>query len=288
MRTTTLFHASPLHGSRLTQLTRTLLLAFGLCSLLAAAHAQVPGNDPGMRNPSGDVQAITGIGANNNAPKPVFEGASYFFKISKSEPTRIIIQGSRIRNARAIKEDLAIDKDDDVGQIYITPVNTQKNSTLYITSQSGATFSLLLQPVEAAAKTLSFVEKSDKSRDLSAGMGSDVTAAQNLGLGSYEQAITTLLFAAGSPSSRPPQGIEVSVQHTPVALWKGAQFTLVRSFTSATLVLDQFNLTNTGSSEMRMTEAEFYKPGVAAVAIDRHVLRPSESTAVFIVRNTQE
>lgn len=245
------------------------------CVGVWAQQAGLPGVDE-------SVEKSPSLG---NQSKQISEGATFFYRISKSEPTRIVVQGSRIKRARAIEADLSIDKDDDVGQIYVTPVNTSKSSTLFVTTNSGVTFSLLLQPIDnVVGKTLLFTEKLE--RRVEQPVAGQPTPSTSGSLGNYEQSITTLLTAAGT--GRLPAGIEQTIVNAPVGLWKNVRFLNTRVLIGPSMSLDEYSLTNTGLTELRMVEGEFFKPGVVSAAVEQHVLLPGETTSVYIVRQNQQ
>src|SRR3990172_6105260 len=69
-----------------------------------------------------------------------------------------------------------------------------------------------------------------------------------------------------------------------VALWREAQFFLERSYLGRSIAGDRYRLSNVSRAPMRIAEAELYKPGVLAIAIDQLNLAPGEATNVFVVR----
>jgi conjugal transfer pilus assembly protein TraK len=73
-----------------------------------------------------------------------------------------------------------------------------------------------------------------------------------------------------------------------LALWQDVTFTLVGRFKTRTHVGDSFTLVNTGSRVLAIAEQEFYRPGVIAVVVDQHLLRPGESTAVYVIRGSED
>jgi conjugal transfer pilus assembly protein TraK len=54
------------------------------------------------------------------------------------------------------------------------------------------------------------------------------------------------------------------------------------------VVGERYRLVNASGSIMRLAEAELYRDGVHAVAIEQRTLAPGESTPVYIVRTRGE
>jgi conjugal transfer pilus assembly protein TraK len=61
----------------------------------------------------------------------------------------------------------------------------------------------------------------------------------------------------------------------------------LRSWLGAAVAADLFQLTNTGTAEMRVAEPELYRPGVLAVGVENHSLRPGEATRIFVIRHRE-
>jgi conjugal transfer pilus assembly protein TraK len=62
--------------------------------------------------------------------------------------------------------------------------------------------------------------------------------------------------------------------------------TLMRVYEGRELVGEKYLLTNVGNEPMVLAEQEFEREDghVLAVALERHQLRPGDSTAVYIIR----
>ena len=53
------------------------------------------------------------------------------------------------------------------------------------------------------------------------------------------------------------------------------------------MVADLYQLTNTGSAELRVAESELFRPGVLGVGVENHALRPGEASRIFVIRNRE-
>jgi conjugal transfer pilus assembly protein TraK len=72
-----------------------------------------------------------------------------------------------------------------------------------------------------------------------------------------------------------------------LALWPGVRLSLQRVWLGAGIVGEKYLLANSGSTELRLAEREFYKPGVMAVSVEHARLEPGESTNLFVIRERQ-
>ncbi len=256
------------------QLIRTALAAF--CCLGAAYPLTLLAQSR--------VAAVEGQ-SSETAAREVFEGASVFYRISDTEPTRLVIEGSKIARMNYLKQDVDITKDVASGQAYLTPKVKDKLISMFVTTQSGITFTLMAQP--SAGMPSSSLRLVERAAPVTAATLSQARIAPAPGEAlSQEQSINNLMMAAAS--RRPAAGIESAPVGEEVRLWQGVRFWREMVYRSNVLVLDQFDLLVTGTQPIRMVEQEFYKQGVLAVAIEQQVLNPGDSTKVYIVRGAEQ
>jgi conjugal transfer pilus assembly protein TraK len=227
------------------------------------------------------VAAVEGQSGNSPA-KQVWEGATVFFTISDTEPTRLVIEGSRIRSVRFLDQDISVDKDTVTGQAYLSPKTNKKVISLFVTSVNGTTFTLMAQPAPGPATSIRLVERRVEAAEAVIKVKRPILAL------SQEQGITTLMLAAASGRILP--GVESSpvVGLPEFRLWKGVRFVKETSHEFNGLAVDTYGLTVTGAEPIRMVEQEFYQPGVLAVAIDQQILNPGDSTKVYIAHALEQ
>ena len=206
---------------------------------------------------------------------PVREGETAFAKIAADDLSRIAIEGGRIQSWHTLKGRLTIAKDTKTGQIYVRPLERGEPVSLFLTSDSGATYALTLQPVDVPAESLILKEQVRRA--------SRPSAAERAA--SRQQMIKELALMMAS--DRLPADMEVRERGEDVRLWQGSRFIWLRSWLGSAVAADLYQLTNTGHSEMRVAEPELYRPGVLSVAVENLVLRPGDSTRVFIIRNRE-
>ncbi|NJM44360.1 MAG: hypothetical protein HC858_10995 [Brachymonas sp.] len=214
--------------------------------------------------------------------REVFEGATVFQRISETEPTRLVIPGSRIKRTTYVKSDLSV-VDDGTGAAFIQPLVNNKRLSIFVTLESGATFTLVLQTEPAmAASSIRLTERRDSTSSLTMPLNKpEVLPAAQRSI-SYESAIHELVMAAAT--GRLDQGMEATAKNVEFSLWAGSRFVLQRSISSMDMTVDVFALTNLSKEPMRVVEQELYRQTVLAVAIESHLLNPGDTTTVYIVR----
>jgi conjugal transfer pilus assembly protein TraK len=206
---------------------------------------------------------------------PVREGETLFAKIAADDLTRIALSEGRIQSWHSLKGRLAIDKNVRSGQIYVRPLDRGEPVSLFLTSETGATYALTLQPVEMPAESLILKEQAPHAAKPSKAEQTD----------SLQQMVKELALLMAA--DRLPPDMEVRERGEEMRLWQGSRFVRLRSWLGATVVADLFQLTNTGTAEMRVAEPELYRPGVLGVAVENHSLRPGEATRIFVIRHRE-
>lgn len=219
--------------------------------------------------------------------KPIHDGITLYERVSMNELNRIHIVDGRIKMMHFKTQELDVSKDEDTGQAFFTP-KVNKTISVFITTEKGATFTLVLQPIpDVPAVNLAFKEGEQGTGEA----GSPTTDTHTRGVSpvssmSYEQAISTLILAAATNQSLP--GVSEQQINQAIPLWDQTHFLHLRTLTAAGMRLAEFRLTNTGVQTLRMTEQELYKPGVLAVAMEQQILAPGEATPVFVVMGGEQ
>ncbi|MES2353148.1 MAG: type-F conjugative transfer system secretin TraK [Pseudomonadota bacterium] len=199
-------------------------------------------------------------------------------RISQKEATRITVDGGRIVNITGnIQTDknpdgeIAVEKDEARGQIFVRPVHEKTKPVNLFISTEKATYTLLLQPVDIPADTIMIRDRGEKR------------SAGNLEQAGTRKAVVRRLVTAMA-SGHIPDGVDVSEVGRDVRLWQAARFTLQQTFMSRTLIGEKYLLTNLTNASMVLEEQEFFKDGVVSVTVENQNLSNGASTNVFIVR----
>lgn len=217
---------------------------------------------------------ITPQGAQALQALDVSDGGTAYAKISAQDLTRLTINNGRIASWHAPKGKLVIQKNAKSGELYVRPLNRDEPVSLFVTSDKGSTYAITMMPVAMPAESIILNEARRKTP-------STIERA-----GTRDETIKALMLAMAA--DRMPPDMEVRESRQSFSLWQGSRFTLVRSWLGTTLMGERFDLTNTGTSAMRLLEQELFKPGVLAISIEKHELAPSESTRVFVVRYLED
>lgn len=204
----------------------------------------------------------------------VSDGGTAYAKISADDLTRLTINNGRIASWHAPKGKLVIQKNSKSGELYVRPLSRKEPVSLFVTSARGSTYAITMMPVAMPAESLVLNEARRKAPPTIERAGALDITIKNL----------MLTMAA----DRMPADMEVRESSQTFSLWQGSRLTLMRSWLGASLMGERFDLTNTGTSSMRLLEQEFFKPGVLAVSIEKHELVPSESTRIFVVRYLED
>ena len=171
---------------------------------------------------------------------------------------------------------LIVEKDEHTGSIYVRLADPVRPVNLFITSDAGRTYVLVLQPVDMPADTVLL-------RDRAARPAAEPSALEKSG--SHEKMVKAMIIALAIDQILPD--MELRQGGREVALWREAHFLLERSYLGRSIAGDRYRLTNVSGTPMRLAEAELYKAGVLAVAIEQLNLAPGEATNVFVVRERE-
>lgn len=217
---------------------------------------------------------ITPHGAQALQALEVSDGGTAYAKISADDLTRLSINNGRIASWHAPKGKLVIQKNAKSGELYVRPLNRAVPVSLFVTSDRGSTYAITMMPVEMPAESIILIEARRKTPSM-------IERA-----GTRDATIKDLMLAMAA--DRMPPDMEVRESSQTFSLWQGSRLTLMRSWLGASLMGERFDLTNTGTSPMRLLEQEFFKPGVLAISVEKHELAPSESTRIFVVRYLED
>ncbi len=217
------------------------------------------------------ASALTAFVAAAQQVVDVSEGDVALVQISVKDLTRIRVANSRIENIRGNDGELVVDADKAHGEIYVRPVNPMRPVNLFVTSETGNTYTLLLTPKDVPGSTVVLRERGAKAASAPAAGGAD-----------YQKNLEKLTLAMAR--SDMPRSVEVREKGTRVRLWKGTTYTLEREYWTDQYVGEIYSLSNSGDDPIVMTEGEFFRDGVVAISVENMTLDKNESTNVYIVR----
>ena len=202
------------------------------------------------------------------------EGQNSFLKISAKELTRVAVENGKLRSVIVSDGELALEKDEERGQIFIRPLILSKPINARVITSSGRTYSLVMQAVDMPQEDIIIRDAGLRLQEKGAGTQSRVS--------SYEKGLKALMTAMAL--EEPPTNIEVKQVEQEFGLWQGTRFVLTSVYTDRNLIGEKYRLLNTGAERIRIAEQELYRRGVLAVAIENMTLDPGQSTNIYIVR----
>lgn len=209
------------------------------------------------------------------------EGKTYPATFSRDEITRLAVQDGRIVSMHFPDGRLTVEKDDDQGYAVLRARDDNPVS-LVITTSSGQTHSIFLTPSKIGLETILIKEKITKPIKTKSVQTAFEAKAEPL-----TKSVKRLILAMAREEME-VRDYEVEVINKDIDLWREAQFKVIDKYTGPDITGMRFLLTNISPTVMRLGEQEFYKQGVIAISIDRHVLAPGENTYVYVVMVRQD
>ncbi len=203
------------------------------------------------------------------------DGNTHIVRVSLKEMNRLAMDGAgKIRQIDFVDGELDVKKNDEAGYFLVLP-NVPKPVNVFVTTDSGQTHALILQPTDIPLQTILLQEKRKEPDE----RRTHVVIER---AGALELKVKRLLTAMARGEH--PNEFEVTTPRQEVALWVEARFELLERYTGQTLIGEHYRLTNVSKEPMRLAEQELYKESVVAVAIEHQILAPGAATDVFIYR----
>lgn len=203
--------------------------------------------------------------------------------ISQNSLSRISIDGGRIKNVKWLDGELEIQKDAGTGQIFVR-ATSNKTASLFVNSEDGKTYLLLLTPSAKTGDSI-IIDAKAEERQAAALAAQIPPAPQPVTHRSsdYVRAIKQLMAAMmnGTVGS---MGLRSEASYLTVPLWQNTLFVKTKQYVAADMKAEVYTLTNIGVENIVLKEQEFYREGVYAVAVRKHILKSGEMTEVYIIR----
>lgn len=206
---------------------------------------------------------------------------SRLVSVSATQPSRIAVDGAKILSAVYDETELSLTPDKDNGQVFVRPL-AQRPVSLFLVTNAG-TYSLVLEPKDLVGQNI--LLKADARRQNAMpprsedGWASMWRSAERRG--GREAAIKRVVLALAQREDKGDVSVRTVAEAVP--LWRETEFIRIAVAEGAGLRGELFRLRNISRQPLHLSEGELYKPGVVAVAIDKHALQPDDSTDVWIV-----
>lgn len=230
------------------------------------------------------------------------DGVSVEASIALKEATRIKVDGANITEvfgnihssncggAAAVNRDagpplaainpageIFLECDKDKGEIYVKPVSAGTKPVNLFISTAKSTYTLILKRVDMPADTIVLKDR---------GLQQAATRLERSGGMSPSHVRSLKQMLTAMASDRVSTEVRLEEVNRPVQLWTETRFTLLRLYESRGLIGEKYLLTNISNEPMVLAEQEFDREqgDVLGVSIERHNLRPGESSNVFVLR----
>jgi len=192
--------------------------------------------------------------------------------ISSYELNRVKIEGGRIEGFRALEGDLVAVPDAKKGELFIHLPRkySRKVTNLFLTSDSGATFKLLLVPRNIPAEQIFLVERATRDKKLE--IGND-----------YRSKI--LSFYKGLYNRSPIPDYKISYKKKKSKI-NNLRVTKVATYTAADkagFVGEIFEIKNRSKEVKIISPQDFYKDGARAIKLNSHILEKGQTTEMYII-----
>ena len=203
---------------------------------------------------------------------PVQEGSEVTITVSSNALNRIAIENDQIITVKGITGQFELDKDAELGQIFLKPIATDKQELihLFLITKQGHTYplSLVVQEGDATSILLMPIEQSQTTH---------WEQSNN-----YETLLRTLVQAMVNHT--PIEGFSFTNHKLPLPTITHTKVTQLKSCQGHQLQGQILEVTNTGKEELTLTDQAFYQKGVRAVAIVNPILSSKQKTLVYMVR----
>lgn len=192
-----------------------------------------------------------------------------------SDLNRIYVTDDRIAEYVTANGSLDVKTDEEKGELYLKTKNPEDLSTinLFITTEKGYRFNLLLSPKAKAAQTIELKLQQQIGKKTNIFANNDV---------SYEGKLVELMRAMYNDEQLAEYEVNNKRQTMPKI--NGLSITRVKSFSNGEWVGEKLTVKNTKKTAIELQQQMFNKAGVIAIGILTTELSPKATTSVFVIR----
>jgi type-F conjugative transfer system secretin TraK len=199
-------------------------------------------------------------------------------KVSAKELTHIYVDGDRIANIRGLDGAYELKKDEAQASIFIqpTPAYQQKSFNLFLTTELGHTYPLLLTSIDIPGESI-------KLKPITPAKA----AAERWEMSSsYEQTLVDLIAEMANGSR--PEGYAVVAIGKVLPSQPGVLKTVLRyRYLGKHLQGQVLKIINTGNVPIHLTERQFYTDNTRALSLMDDDLEPKQVTYLYRVVNNE-
>ncbi len=207
--------------------------------------------------------------------KPIQNNETVSATVAQKGRTRLFVEGDRIASLHGTPNAYVYKNDDIHGQVFIMPTLAYQHKpfSLFITTESGKTYGLKLNPKNTLAESIMLRPK-----------GNSGEARRWETASSYNHTIIRLIRYMVNDIS--PEGYEVAkiaeaTKSRVYYLGNKAELKPLAIYRGVHLRGEIYQYRNPLNRPITVTETEFYRPGTRAIAIDRHTIPAHGTTTVY-------
>ncbi len=202
----------------------------------------------------------------------VQEGVEVSATLSSKALNRIAVQNDRILSVKGIQGEFELDKDTELGQVFVKPIpkESQEPIHIFLSTETGKTYALALLSQDTSAQSIVLMPP-----------GLRLSAWEQAG--SYEAAIKTLIKAMHTQTEL--EGFSIERLNIKLPSIQGAKVVVLQSYTGNPLSAEVLELHNTTKQSLTFDEMDFYGEGVRAITVVEKTLPPNTKTRVYRVRS---
>ncbi|MFC1659306.1 type-F conjugative transfer system secretin TraK [Pseudomonadota bacterium] len=202
--------------------------------------------------------------------------------ISNYDLSRVKIINDKIKTIRYNNGELSVAEDNELGEIYIRPTNTgtRKNINLFLISERGNVYKLLLVPKKVPSEQI-FIKHRNSYADWT-GQGNNNNNYQSLNFDDpYKSTIITLIKSM--TSREPLSNFTIEERNDKIKFRRGLKLKWEISYLSNNLTGEIFSIKNISKKPITINEEDFLTRGILAVKVDKLTLNPKEITSLYLV-----
>jgi len=200
--------------------------------------------------------------------------------ISNYDSNRVRISGGYISSAAGPNNGVvSIETEDKQGQVFIRVNNSSKPFTLFLTSEAGKNYSVLLKPRAMPGQSIIIKPRFE------------VKHSNQRPIGTTQRVSRIKRIIKSIANDDIPTHCELKEKSITVPWWDKTLFQLFQQLDCGDWIADKYLLTNQNKSELTITEQEFFHDGVIAVSIEHPYLsgvisiKSHESTPIWLIRD---
>lgn len=208
---------------------------------------------------------------------PVEEGSTITATVSKKALNCISVEGDRIVSVKGITGEFQMDKDPQIGQIYLQPTTTNEDASIeiFITTELGKTYALSLNISDMGAETIILIPSDCNVENAEA----ESFEKSN----PYEVVLVNIIKAMHGDV--PLGGYLKKDFNKKMHRVQEAEVLHCTSYLGSQLQGIKMQISNDTDHEINLQECDFYEPGIRAITLLSKRLCIGERTYAYIVKD---